>query len=954
MIVKQVQFKGVDSQGNVLCQPLLFGKDGGLEKTASMLEMRSKLHPRVQDFVRKIIPTPAGIYILVNALGAGEYWGSNVNGDFFPEKSLIHAPSNWEQLPFEEMKRVGQSWDYGFPTFMNAHPYKHHMNKDPSRAFGRVELAVWNPKMHRVELVLYLDRALCMQFDAMDVIERIERGEFPDVSMGCKVPFDVCMICGKQSKTPNDYCEHAAMMMNKILPDGRKVCVRNDFPRFFDISIVFIGADKTAKVMAKLAQVGRQICLGDFCTVPRPSHEVGTAFSPFMGLQDLSQDLALEKVAAYHGSPTGGIKELEPRVDPRTGKKALFASPLLEHAAVHSILPDRANTRIAFNTKDGKFTGGVALSPVPFLDEGYLYDLGDTKGRPLGKKHEGRDSTTVTFGRKVKPVANHKITRKDVENLGWFLGDSNAYDLYVAPSEKTAAMKLHPRARNALAGGAIGAGAGIAGGAAAHTDRDEKRKDLVKDFVAGSLAGALVKHASVLSDDAWNAMSAEEQLRHRQELADKWNKADAFFLAKMANDPIKKKIEVQGVPIWIEWKKGETRIYKDKKGVVKYERHMKADYGYIPDTLDADGEELDVYVGPDRTSPRAFVIKQLRKDGSFDEHKVMIGYQTKDDAKASYDHHMGGAKERFGGMRQVPVSALRALFGENGGKEKKASDCSCSCKGEGLCGDSIDKVAAAIFPVREKAASHAKLSELIKSIPAGPFSRETLPRLESSERDIPNDVLDLMGGLPGGAGLSTPAMAGMVLKPREFQRIVLVHLGRKPLADEMDSKGMTFQRSNDVDESFQPGSDVEPRLMELLSALGLIQDRSAAGPALARRSLAAQSAAPSADQPFRPLGQSDTPLMKKLATAYNGYRQWLLKKTAHISNFMTTDPQLRADLFGSSMAQVFAGGIDKVATSVLSPDSLAYLVGAYQNRDVAMGREVVASLAHTGAMAVPV
>jgi len=762
VIIKQVQFKGVDSQGNVLCQPILFNKDGSLEKTASALEMRSKLHPRVQDFVRNIIPTPSGIYILVNALGAGEYWGSNVNGDFFPEKALIHAPSNWEQLPFEEMRRVGKSWDYGFPTFMNAYPYKHHMNKDPSRAFGRVELAVWNPQMHRVELVLYLDRALCMQFDAMDVIERIERGEFPDVSMGCKVPYDVCMICGKQSKTPQDYCVCASTMMNKILPDGRKVAVRNDFPRFFDISIVFIGADKTAKVMAKLAQVGKQVCLGDFCSVPRPSSEIGTAFSPFMGLDDLRGDIALEKVAA-----------------------------------------------------------------------------------------------------------------------------------------------VHPRIRNAAIGGAIGAGAGTVGNASVKADKDTHKKDLVKDFVAGSLAGALVKKA---------------------------------------NDPIKKKIEVQGVPIWIEWKKGETRLYK-KKGVVKYERFMKADYGYIPDTLDSDGEELDVYVGPDRNSPKAFVIKQLKKDGSFDEHKVMIGYASSEDAKSSYAYHMGGAKEHFGGMRQVPVSALTALFGENGDTEKKASACSCTCEGEGLCDLSAEKFAALVFPPSEKAASHAKLSELTKAIPAGPYTKETLPRLERSERDIPTDVLDLMGGLPDGRGLSTPAMAGMVLKPREFQRIVLVHLGRRPLADQMDRQGMTFQRSNDVDENFPLGEDVEPRLLELLSALGLVQDRSAAGPALARRSMAVSDK--KVDE--TPYGKTaDGPLMQKLARAYNGYRQWILKKTAQISTFMTTDPQLVADLFDDRTAQVFAGGIDKVATSVLSPDSLAYLVGAYQNRDIDM------SYAHKGAIAVPV
>lgn len=144
-------------------------------------------------------------------------------------------------------------------------------------------------------------------------------------------------------------------------------------------------------------------------------------------------------------------------------------------------------------------------------------------------------------------------------------------------------------------------------------------------------------------------------------------------MQKQANDPIKAKFEVQGVPVHVEWKKGETRLYKDKKsGEVKYKRHMKAHYGYIPNTKDADGEEIDVYLGDHHASPKAFVIKQLKKhDGSFDENKVMMGYPSKDAAKAAYDHHMGGCPEFFGGIHEVPVSALMALFGENGdGKEK--------------------------------------------------------------------------------------------------------------------------------------------------------------------------------------------------------------------------------------------------------------------------------------------
>ncbi len=720
MLIKQVQFQGLEKRGSsfiVNCLPLI---DRPLIKTAeaaplndAIAQMRSKLHPQVQDFVSNIIPSSAGIYVLVNALGAGEYWGSNVNGDLFPEKALIHAPPNWEQLSAEQMRQVGAGWKFGFPTFMKAHPYKHHVNKDPSRAFGRVEVAVWNPEMKRVELVIYLDRALCMQFDALDLIERIERGGFPDVSMGCRVPFDVCTICENPAKTRADYCMHALTMMNKILPDGRKVAVRNDNPDFFDISFVTIGADKTAKVMAKLAQRGSMVCMGDFCSVPRLSVDVGAMFS---------------KQASFMTSPE---------------------------------------------------------------------------------------------------------------------------------------------------------------------------------------------------------------------------------MVKVANDPIKVRYEIQGVPIWVEWKKGETRIYKNKKGETKYERLMKADYGYIPETKDCDGEEIDVYVGPDLDSKNAYVIRQLKKNtGKFDENKVMVGYDSAEDARKSYDYHMGGTVEFFGGMEKVPVSALRVLFGENGnGKEKvKTASGDCDCHGLGDdCGGTVEGLCEELFPgSREKSSSQRKLSELIKSIPAGPFTRETLPRLESAEPNIPNDVLDSMGSLPLSQSLSTPAMAGMVLKPHEFQRLILVSMGEKPYADELEGQGMTFGHTNEVDESIPVGSEhVQPQLLELLSLLGLVRGRSAAAPALRARAAQASGTAPA--QPSVP-AQND-PLMQKVAAAYNGYRRSIVKKANQIQQYMTTDPQLLADLFGGSMAQAFAGGVEKVATSVFGPDSLAYLVGAYTDRDMHLAsNEVIASLALTGAV----
>jgi len=262
----------------------LFGKsDVAFEKCAS-----SGLLPDVTKYINSLRPQNGSQYVLVNAMGAGEYFGSNINGDHFPEASLVHIPPNWTGVPLID-KAIGKNWAYGFPTFYNAHPYAHHRNKDSSRAFGEVELATWNPRMKRVELVVRVDYDKCDKFGGMSVWDKLKIGSYPDVSMGTKVPYDNCSICldsdaynkglatykpgrhqhpgqaalqyHKESKanggkgirglsiTRNDYCEHAKSHMNKILPDGRKVWVYNDYPRFFDISFVFIGADKTAKVM---------------------------------------------------------------------------------------------------------------------------------------------------------------------------------------------------------------------------------------------------------------------------------------------------------------------------------------------------------------------------------------------------------------------------------------------------------------------------------------------------------------------------------------------------------------------------------------------------------------------------------------------------------------------------------------------------------------------------------
>lgn len=175
------------------------------------------------------------IYVIVNALGAGEYYSSNRNGDFIGEDVIQDYYKTFED---------------------NGHVYKHHRNKNPKNKLGDILKAFYNPKMHRVELVLELGRNEDEPF-----IQRLLEGDMPPVSMGMKTKYDKCSICGHESKKISEYCDHLKNEMNKVYPDGRKVMAINPEARFFDISFVTIPADRTALTMRKIASNNDKVVL---------------------------------------------------------------------------------------------------------------------------------------------------------------------------------------------------------------------------------------------------------------------------------------------------------------------------------------------------------------------------------------------------------------------------------------------------------------------------------------------------------------------------------------------------------------------------------------------------------------------------------------------------------------------------------------------------------------------
>lgn len=223
MIEKRAEYSQNEQENQIFT--LYKGKsDLGLVKTASYAG-------EVEKYLQSLEKEDDYIYALVNALTAGEYYGSNRNGDFFPEEAL---------------KKY-------HPTFVeHGHVYKHHVNKDPKKSMGNVIFSHFNDLMKRVELVVRLKKE---HQDVKKIVRDIGQGKVIKTSMGCRVPYDVCSITKKKAKTRREYSPYLLNNMNKVLKDGRKVYAINTRPTFFDISIVTIPADPVSSFMSMLGGV---------------------------------------------------------------------------------------------------------------------------------------------------------------------------------------------------------------------------------------------------------------------------------------------------------------------------------------------------------------------------------------------------------------------------------------------------------------------------------------------------------------------------------------------------------------------------------------------------------------------------------------------------------------------------------------------------------------------------
>lgn len=114
-------------------------------------------------------------------------------------------------------------------------------------------------------------------------------------------------------------------------------------------------------------------------------------------------------------------------------------------------------------------------------------------------------------------------------------------------------------------------------------------------------------------------------------------------------------VTLWGLPFTIENPKGSVRRGTDGNGK-QWEQVMNNTYGKIRKTEGVDGDHIDVFFGPNLHSDKVFVVDQLNVDTKeFDEHKVMLGFDSMEEAQTAY---LSNYEQGWQGMGPVTETTM--------------------------------------------------------------------------------------------------------------------------------------------------------------------------------------------------------------------------------------------------------------------------------------------------------
>ena len=158
-------------------------------------------------------------------------------------------------------------------------------------------------------------------------------------------------------------------------------------------------------------------------------------------------------------------------------------------------------------------------------------------------------------------------------------------------------------------------------------DINKKIKSLVSQLPEGK-ASKVTPKTSAEVDIAAN-QAATSPLNERPEPGEQEKEDGSYEKGRM---------NLNGLPVAVESPKGSMRTGTDESGR-EWSVELQHHYGDIENTTGADGDPLDIFLGPDPTNKKlpVFVVNQVNPETQeFDETKTLSGFATKEEAEAAY------------------------------------------------------------------------------------------------------------------------------------------------------------------------------------------------------------------------------------------------------------------------------------------------------------------------------
>ena len=209
-------------------------------------------------------------------------------------------------------------------------------------------------------------------------------------------------------------------------------------------------------------------------------------------------------------------------------------------------------------------------------------------------------------------------------------------------------------------------------------DKDKQSSDTKQENVDNYLEKPAKSEDLFAMAERVAAEDEAKRTRKKEEAKVDTNPTEA---QKEAGNYRKGHIKVDGMDVTIEQPKGSVRRGKDVDGK-EWESKMYNTYGYIRGTESVDGDHIDIFLSDTPETGNVFVIDQVNKDGSFDEHKVMYGFSDMESAKKAYLSNYEDGWQGLGNITGVSKEEFKKWIDSSKYKTKPFAEYS-SVKTEG-------------------------------------------------------------------------------------------------------------------------------------------------------------------------------------------------------------------------------------------------------------------------------